>query len=86
MTLKQLAPNKTEVAIGGGLTMLFSFGTPVACVWTNGVSNRAFITSKKWSTTTSRHITMWLKDWTLTSVETKDQTYFDHLVEVEAIS
>jgi hypothetical protein len=71
MNLKPLASNKTELTLGDGTQVLFSYETPVAC-WING---EFFKTSKKWSNTTSRHINSWVH-----LATEKPQEYFDNLV------
>lgn len=82
MNLTPIKANMTEVQINGSLTILFSYKTPVACVWTNGNGARAlFRTAKKWSRTTSRHISQWAAAWTLTEpIIEQPQEYFDELV------
>jgi hypothetical protein len=71
MNLKPLASNKTELTLGDGTQVLFSYETPVAC-WING---EFFKTSKKWSNTTSRHINSWVH-----LATEKPQEFFDNLV------
>jgi len=71
MNLKPLASNKTELTLGDGTQVLFSYQTPVAC-WING---EYFKTSKKWSNTTSRHINSWVH-----LATEKPQEFFDNLV------
>ena len=71
MNLKPLASNKTELTLGDGTQVLFSYETPVAC-WIQG---EYFKTSKKWSNTTSRHINSWVH-----LATEKPQEYFDNLV------
>ena len=71
MNLKPLASNKTELTLGDGTQVLFSYQTPVAC-WING---EFFKTSKKWSNTTSRHINSWVH-----LATEKPQEFFDNLV------
>ncbi len=82
MNLIPISANNNELSLAGGLTLLFSYRTPVACVWTNGNGNRVlFRTSKKWSATTTRHINRWVKGWTLSeAVIEKPQEYFDNLI------
>lgn len=83
MNLTPIAANMTEVTLDRGLTVLFSYKTPVACVWTNGMGSRVLIkTDKRWSNTTTRHINKWSSNWVLSEpVKTKPQEYFDSLVE-----
>jgi len=71
MNLKPIASNKTELTLGDGTQVLFSYETPVAC-WIQG---EYFKTSKKWSNTTSRHINSWVH-----LATEKPQEYFDNLV------
>jgi hypothetical protein len=72
MNLKPIASNKTELTLGDGTQVLFSYETPVAC-WIQG---EYFKTSKKWSNTTSRHINSWVH-----LATEKPQEYFDNLVQ-----
>jgi len=83
MNLVPIRENMTEVIINGSLTVLFSYRTPVACVWTNGQGSRAlFKTSKKWSRTTSKHINQWASHWTLSEpIKEQPQEYFDKLAQ-----
>jgi hypothetical protein len=83
MNLNPIASNMTEVQMSGGLTVLFSYKTPVACRWTNGMEQVVYKTSKKWSATTSRHIGKWIilqDDWTPRTISEKPQEYFDNLL------
>ncbi len=58
MKLKSLGENKTEITHIDGTVVLFSYGKPVAaCLGDGGGFIR---TARKWSRTTSRHITQWL--------------------------
>lgn len=72
MELKPIGPNQTELYTDKGI-ILFSYQTPVAVI----VSGKCFRTSKKWSATTSRHISKWLDG---RNAEEKDQSFFDSLV------
>jgi hypothetical protein len=82
MNLTVIKANMTEVKINGGLTVLFSYNTPVACVWENGQGARTlFKTDKLWSNTTSRHINAWAKNWILSEpIQNQPQEYFTKLV------
>lgn len=72
MKLKNIGSNMTEVETSNGDFVLVSYSTPVAVRTAEG----AYKTDKKWSVTTSRHITKWGgKDW-----PTKPQEYFDGLI------
>lgn len=77
MNLKPIASNMTELQVKETLKVLFSYQTPVACKWTNGDVYEYFQTSKKWSRTTSRHISKWLDG---NFAKFQDQHYFDSLV------
>ncbi len=84
LSLEPIASNMTEVTIKGGLTILFSYATPVACMWENGQGAKdVFITEKKWSATTTRHINKWID---LKSQEKsflfnkRPQEFFDNLL------
>lgn len=77
MNLKQVGSNMTELKLAHGLTVLFSYSTPVACVWTNGDTYQYFKTEKKWSATTTRHINKWVSG---NGAWYKPQEYFDNLV------
>jgi hypothetical protein len=82
MNLRVIKANMTEVKLAGGLTVLFSYNTPVACAWSNGINQVIYKTEKKWSKTTSRHINQWIvmsDEWTDRKIETKPQEYFDNL-------
>ena len=82
MNLTPLAANMTEVKMTGGLTVLFSYKTAVACLWTNGNdAYKAFKTEKKWSATTTRHINKWLGlHPEVFGAAYKPQEYFDNLL------
>ena len=56
--LNPLGPNCNEVIDSKGTTVLISYRTPVAAF----IPGKGVIqTSKRWSNTTSRHISKWLK-------------------------
>lgn len=57
MNLKKLGNNETEVNNGNGYITLYSYNTPVAT--RHFASGKEWRTSKKWSTTTSKHINKW---------------------------
>ena len=79
MTLNPIAANMTEIEMSGGLTVLFSYKTLVACRWTNGSVYEFYQTDKKWSKTTSRHIKKWLAFYGEPGAQIKPQEYFDNL-------
>lgn len=74
MKLKSLAVNQTEIEFANGITVFFSYQTPVAA-FDPGVGYVR--TNHKWSRTTSKHINKWLRGYAAAEV---DQTYFDSLV------
>jgi hypothetical protein len=83
MNLNPIAANMNEVQFPGGLTVLFSYKTPVACRWSNGIEQTVYKTEKKWSNTTTRHINKWIvltDNWTDRKIVEKPQEYFDHLI------
>ena len=55
MQLKPIGPNMTELHVGD-VVILFSYETPVAA----RIGGRYYVTSKKYSATTSRHISKWV--------------------------
>ena len=57
MKLKPVASNMTELTFNNGVTILFSYKTPVAGYDNDG----AFRTDKHYSSTTTRHINKWLQ-------------------------
>lgn len=75
MKLNPIGSNQVEVVIGNK-TVLFSYKTPVA--YYDGEMARFFKTSKKWSTTTSKHVSQWLNG---AYAEAVDQTVLDTLAE-----
>ena len=77
MKIKHLKNNLTEFTIDSNTQVLVSYDTPVAA-YLGGVYYK---TAKKWSRTTSRHLSFWLES--VTAVE-KDQSFFDNLLKVTA--
>lgn len=60
MKLKQIGPNRVEIHQDNGVIVLVSYETPVACMLL-GPHGYAYIkTAKKYSRTTSKHISEWL--------------------------
>jgi hypothetical protein len=57
MRLIPLKANQTELHTNDGAVIFFSYKTPVAAQLAQGGFVR---TSKRWSVTTSKHITQWL--------------------------
>ena len=66
MKLTPVGSNQTEIEREGGLTVLYSYQTPVA-VFVPGKG--ALCTSKKWSKTTSCHIGKAVKRWGATRTD-----------------
>jgi len=56
MNIKVIGSNQTELYLGNGTVVLFSYSTPVAARTTDDGFIR---TSTKWSNTTSKHINNW---------------------------
>jgi hypothetical protein len=79
MNLNPIKANMTELDLGNGLQVLFSYRTPVAAYdWREGAGNgKHYRTSKKWSNTTTRHINNWLAGHV---AEEKPQEFFDSLI------
>jgi hypothetical protein len=73
MKLQTLGSNQTQISKADGSVIFFSYNTPVAAC----VNGTFFRTGKKWSNTTSKHITRWLDG---RKAETRDQSFFDSLV------
>ena len=56
MRINIIGSNQTELYLGNGTVVLFSYNTPVAA----RTADDGFIkTSTKWSNTTSKHINKW---------------------------
>ena len=74
MKLIPLAANQTQIDIGQGVEVFFSYKTPVAAF----IPGQGYIrTNHKWSATTSKHINKWLRGYAAQSV---DQSVLDTLV------
>lgn len=80
MKLIPIAANQTEIEIGKGIVVFFSYGTPVAAF----VPGAGYVRSNhKWSRTTSKHINQWLRRMTGTAnyaATEVDRSFFDSLV------
>jgi hypothetical protein len=73
MRVKNIGSNMTEVQMGDK-TILVSYQTPVAAM----IFGEGWIrTSKKWSSTTTRHINKWLDG---TEAKLVDQSVLDNLL------
>lgn len=79
MKLRQIASNMTEIETNEGALVLFSYETPVAA---RTASGHFFHTEKKFSVTTSKHITKWLAEFgrSRTGTEQQPQDFFNTLV------
>jgi len=75
MKLTPIGSNMNEVEIGD-VIIFFSYKEPVAC----HILGKFYKTEKKWSRTTSKHITKWLNG---AKAETKPQEFFDNLLETD---
>ena len=73
MYLKPIKANMTELELDNGITILFSYETPVACSTVNGW----FKTEQWYSKTTTRHVTQWLEG---IKAQIKPQSFFAELV------
>lgn len=68
MRLTNLGANKTEITNANGVTVFFSYNTPVAAQTEKGALLR---TEQKYSVTTSKHINQWLAGREALSVDQK---------------
>ena len=75
MKLTPIAPNQTELKLNNGTIVFFSYETPVAVY--DSESCNYFRTSKKFSTTTSRHLNRWCGD---LEVKIVDQSVIEDFV------
>ena len=75
VSLVTLGPNRTELRLGNGTIVFFSYDTPVAAM-VNGVE---YCTNKKYSVTTSKHINQWLIDKNAAIKE--DPRFFQNLLD-----
>ncbi len=79
MNLTPLASNMTEIDLGNGNKVLFSYRTPVAYI--EGVT--AYRTEYKWSATTTRHINKWLgMNPQVFGAQYKPQEFFDRVLNI----
>lgn len=75
MKLNPVGSNQTEVEREGGITILYSYKTPVAAFVPG---KGALCTSKHYSTTTSKHINAAVERWGATKTSV-DQGVIDQL-------
>ena len=78
MNLTPIRANMTELNTYG-MTVLFSYKTPVAVMVDEGLGFVFYRTAKYWSRTTTRHINHWLGIYGKVASE-KPQEYFDNLL------
>ncbi len=78
MKVKSIAANQTEIELKNGNIVFVSYETPVA-YFESGLG--VIKTAKKWSGTTSRHITQFCNRHNLTLVGEREQGFFDSLLE-----
>ena len=80
MKLTPISANQTELEIGKGVVVFFSYRTPVAAF----IPGTGYLRSNhKWSRTTSKHINQWLRRMTGSgsyAATEVDQSVFDNLV------
>jgi len=83
MKLKQLGANVAEVYMGG-VVVLFSYETPVAVYLEGGIGGGWYVTGKKWSRTTSKHVKLWLRHHGVDEgdVKVRDQKWIEEVVGV----
>jgi hypothetical protein len=72
MKIKSIGKNQTELHIGNKIIFI-SYETPVAAC----IDGQFFVTEKKWSTTTSKHINTWING---RNAEIRPQAIFDNLI------
>lgn len=70
--IKAIAPNQTELNKPDGTTIFYSYNTPVVAL----VDGVWYKTSKKFSSTTSKHINQYLG---AVKAQEIDQSFFDNL-------
>jgi hypothetical protein len=71
--------NNMNVLDTDGMSILFSYRTPVAVMVDEGLGFVFYRTAKRWSNTTTRHINQWLGTYGKVASE-KPQEYFDSLI------
>jgi hypothetical protein len=72
MKVKSIGKNQTEIHINDKIIFI-SYETPVAAC----IDGQFFVTEKKWSTTTSKHINTWING---RNAEIRPQAIFDNLI------
>lgn len=74
MNLKRIRPNMTEIRTSGGDMLLVSYETPVALLDKDG---HFYVTEKRWSPTTTRHVRTWLPLQVTGIPSQRPQSFFD---------
>ena len=82
MNLRAIKRNMTEIDLGNGHRVLFSYNTPVAESFVTPEGRIYRMTSQKWSATTSRHIKAWVP---IDGATLLPQSYFDDLIAVTSL-
>jgi hypothetical protein len=83
MKLKPIGENQNEVELPNGVTILFSYRTPVAA----HIPGSGYVkTDRSWSRTTSKHINQFIaRNGGSGTVETRPQSFFDLMVDCAAM-
>ena len=78
MNFNPIKANMTELELDG-ITILFSYKTPVACKVPSQHAGQFnyYVTDKKWSNTTTRHINLWTNRG---PSQVNPQSFFDNLI------
>lgn len=76
LKLNPVASNQTELELPSGVTVFFSYKTPVAC---HIPGEGYFKTDCRWSVTTSKHIGQFLRRNGGSAYTERPQSYFDSL-------
>lgn len=63
MKIKVLGENRTEMDLGNGIKVLFSYQTPVAYSKLTSVGTLRYKTNEYYSRTTSKHISQWYHEY-----------------------
>jgi hypothetical protein len=84
MKLKHIKPNCTVLTFGD-IEILFSYETPVVVVDRRYGRFNAYVTTAKHSVTTSRHVNAFLKEQDPKCKLSKDQEFFDKLLDTVVI-
>ena len=78
MRLKQIKANQTELWLDKSTVVFFSYDTPVAFHRSGEIPR---VTSKKWSTTTTRHINQFLERHGFSKAEKVSQDAIEEMVQ-----